>query len=418
MSQIRSIGSRAQASQAVYKDEVLGRYVAIQFQLEDGRIRPFVGKIAKVQISLQDDGTREHEHYVVFDDGDELWYDLTDQESLQRLTWIATPTGGAFKNSKTKIIPVKSKKRSKASSSLAKKGRPKLNRPALARAAAVAAAASARAAMEASEDDGTDSDDDDDDFCMVIPPTPPSRNTVPRRGSSNSSAGANANNASAKVTPEKSSQPMDNTTQKQRPPTLPTRSAFGGKTPRGFLSASLGVTVTPENSQHAEHQDEETHSEEEDEEIDVQETEKQNTTVPIIETINHKILSDLDTNNVALTEERLQGFFRWMVEVPHGNQNKLTTVTENNAKRVLAKVRLLASGEGIPYKNWPSDVLFYQDQHVDLSFDFDQMMDHGDQYLEAYGEDRSHGWLLKHPITKLKLYQEFLTTASQRHQME
>jgi len=32
------------------------------------------------------------------------------------------------------------------------------------------------------------------------------------------------------------------------------------------------------------------------------------------------------------------------------------------------------------------------------------------QYEDRYGEDKGHGWLLRHPITKLMLFKEYRNT--------
>jgi len=56
-------------------DEVLGDAVSIQF--DDGVF--YGGAVRAVKKTLEDDGTVSVEHYVVFDDGDELWFDISSE---------------------------------------------------------------------------------------------------------------------------------------------------------------------------------------------------------------------------------------------------------------------------------------------------------------------------------------------------
>jgi hypothetical protein len=44
---------------------------------------------------------------------------------------------------------------------------------------------------------------------------------------------------------------------------------------------------------------------------------------------------------------------------------------------------------------------------VDLTFDFGQMHDEAVRIEDTHGRDKGNGWLLKHPIRKLELYQEY-----------
>ena len=114
----------------------------------------------------------------------------------------------------------------------------------------------------------------------------------------------------------------------------------------------------------------------------------------------------INTRNLDLNEDRLNGMFRWMTEVPHGQFNKTTSVW--NATDVMRRVRLLAAGEGVAYTHWGPDVAFYRGTPLDLSFDFDIVLKDADDFQTLHGKDRTGGRLLRHPITKLKLYKAFL----------
>ena len=102
----------------------------------------------------------------------------------------------------------------------------------------------------------------------------------------------------------------------------------------------------------------------------------------------------------------LEDMRKWLSEVKHGPLNKVAS--PDNTKSVMSKVEKLASGIGIRCKRWPHDVFFYKNVKVGLNFDFDKMLQEAKTYEQNYGEDKGHGWLLRHPIKKLKLYQEHL----------
>jgi hypothetical protein len=94
----------------------------------------------------------------------------------------------------------------------------------------------------------------------------------------------------------------------------------------------------------------------------------------------------------------------WLTTVPHGQNKRITSAA--NAASVMRQVKKLASGRGVGYTKWPEDKIFYENVKVDLTFDFDKMLDEAREYEFKYGEDSGHGWLLRHPIVKMKRFQE------------
>jgi len=105
-------------------------------------------------------------------------------------------------------------------------------------------------------------------------------------------------------------------------------------------------------------------------------------------------------------ETWIDDMHHFLLKTPHGRSSK--TISEANARTVIRQVKLLASGSGIPYKHWPEGIIFAKDNPIDLSSDFVQLFQEADEYESRYGEDKGHGWLLKHPITKLYCYQCYL----------
>jgi len=87
---------------AVYGEEVLGRHCSIKFQVPNAtRLKPFPGTIKKYKAELDEDGDVIRKHFVVFEDGDELWLDLEGEQKQRRLKWlnggVASPTDGGVR---------------------------------------------------------------------------------------------------------------------------------------------------------------------------------------------------------------------------------------------------------------------------------------------------------------------------------
>jgi hypothetical protein len=101
----------------VYKDEVLGRRVAVQFVV-GGRKRFFKGTIQRVNMTLASPSAAVViHHYVSFDDNEEDWFDLILLEKKKTLQWLdehdkqpvvkATPKRKATKRVEKKDPPGK-----------------------------------------------------------------------------------------------------------------------------------------------------------------------------------------------------------------------------------------------------------------------------------------------------------------------
>lgn len=174
-----------------------------------------------------------------------------------------------------------------------------------------------------------------------------------------------------------------------------------GKPPaRKEASAKQAVAVTQEDEDDEEEQDEEEYIEATPQKPKAKKTRKEMEHVAVTPERPWKVQRTLE-GNVSWIEEMKQ----WLLTVPHGRGK---VASEANAKTVLSKVRKLASGSGIHYAGWPEGITFYKGEKVDLSYDFDTMFEEAEQFEETYGKDKGHGWALRHPIKKLKLYQEYV----------
>jgi len=66
----------------------------------------------------------------------------------------------------------------------------------------------------------------------------------------------------------------------------------------------------------------------------------------------------------------------------------------------------LVSGEGVPHPR--ANAVFMEDRPVSLGWDFLTLIDEAQEWEDENGEDYGHGWLLRHPIKKLHLFQAFV----------
>lgn len=99
------------------------------------------------------------------------------------------------------------------------------------------------------------------------------------------------------------------------------------------------------------------------------------------------------------------GMHNYLLTVPHGNSNRV--VSEVNARAVMRQVAKLVAGVGITYHHWKPGTYFMKGTKVHLGMDFDGLYDDAVSMENTYGRDLGNGWLLRHPLKKLKLYQEY-----------
>jgi hypothetical protein len=70
----------------IYKDEVLGKRVEVEFKV--GSVTQFFpGTVQKLRMELVNGEISCH-HFIMFDDGDEYWFELEKKEKSSQLRWI------------------------------------------------------------------------------------------------------------------------------------------------------------------------------------------------------------------------------------------------------------------------------------------------------------------------------------------
>jgi hypothetical protein len=113
---------------------------------------------------------------------------------------------------------------------------------------------------------------------------------------------------------------------------------------------------------------------------------------------------------VELTEEDRANMLNlpdWMEQLQHYLTN-IDTVSDQNCRSVMRQVKRMAAGVGITYHHWKEGTFFYRGTKIDLSYDFDTLYDQAVAMENKHGRDLGNGWLMRHPITKLKNFQRYL----------
>ena len=86
-------------------------------------------------------------------------------------------------------------------------------------------------------------------------------------------------------------------------------------------------------------------------------------------------------------------------------------ISAQNERNVMRQVTKLATGEGVRYESprygWPEGCYFMKGKKVTPLSDLVDLMHQAIEAENKHGIDRGNGWLLRHPIKKLLLFQQF-----------
>ena len=116
--------------------------------------------------------------------------------------------------------------------------------------------------------------------------------------------------------------------------------------------------------------------------------------------------SNYQRNNNGNDTINMQEFEHWLRNVHRGAKGG--ALSEANVRSVMNRVRDLVSGRGVSYKNWPPTIKFYVGSKINLTYNFENLLQEAKRFEEKHGRDKGNGWLLQHPIKKLLLYKEHL----------
>lgn len=94
----------------IYKEEVIGQPVMIEFEVCDvGILAFFYGIITQYNAFVASYGT-ERQHLIIFEDGEERWFNLEDEENMGRLKWTRNSSDDQALNEQNQLVlhPVQS----------------------------------------------------------------------------------------------------------------------------------------------------------------------------------------------------------------------------------------------------------------------------------------------------------------------
>ena len=134
-------------------------------------------------------------------------------------------------------------------------------------------------------------------------------------------------------------------------------------------------------------------SEEEEEDSDESPTKKQK----IVTRWKDPLMTDKQRNKLIGIPIDIDGFKKFLQK---------EGICEETIGRVVTKVSMLLSGQGISYRGWPEDIVF-RPRINDLSADFYKLQEDAVEFETKHGRDSSKGWLVRHPLQKLEKYQEY-----------
>eukprot|EP00941_MAST-03F_sp_MAST-3F-sp1_P004866 g4866.t1 len=111
----------------------------------------------------------------------------------------------------------------------------------------------------------------------------------------------------------------------------------------------------------------------------------------------------------AEQEERLRNETEWLEEFESfllRDTDLHKQCSRDNCRSVMKQTRKLVAGAGISYHHWSPGVLFLENQPVNLSSNFLEFHVKAQNFEDLHGRDRGNGWLLRHPLKKLWLFQQ------------
>lgn len=86
-------------------------------------------------------------------------------------------------------------------------------------------------------------------------------------------------------------------------------------------------------------------------------------------------------------------------------------ISEQNRRNVMRQVKKLHMGEGITYESkaygWPDGCYFMKGKEIGPTDDIIHLMEIAQTCEDDWGQDHGNGWLLRHPLKKLYMFQQY-----------
>jgi len=123
----------------------------------------------------------------------------------------------------------------------------------------------------------------------------------------------------------------------------------------------------------------------------------------------------MDLKSSPLSEKEKELITKKMEEDFLGKfEDYLTEVdelSEQNRRNVMRQVKKLHMGEGITYESkaygWPDGCYFMKGKEIGPTDDIIHLMEIAQTCEDDWGQDHGNGWLLRHPLKKLYMFQQY-----------
>jgi hypothetical protein len=134
---------------------------------------------------------------------------------------------------------------------------------------------------------------------------------------------------------------------------------------------------------------------------------KATTTTGVVRRRKQQQLPPEDLQKLVDLPDWLEDLHHFLLHVPHGSGQRGTVCSHDNARSVMRQVYRLVSGQGVTYHHWPDGTIFLPKVCVTLDMNLNDIFDQAVDFEAAHGRDKGNGWLLRHPIRKLQLFQQY-----------
>jgi hypothetical protein len=119
--------------------------------------------------------------------------------------------------------------------------------------------------------------------------------------------------------------------------------------------------------------------------------------------------TDEERQKLQNVPDWLEEMHHFLLRVPHGGGRRSngSVCSNDNARSVMRQVQRLVAGVGITYQHWPEGIVFYPNTSVTLQMNLEEVYNQAVAFEQQYGRDKGNGWLLRHPIRKMELFQQY-----------
>ena len=114
---------------------------------------------------------------------------------------------------------------------------------------------------------------------------------------------------------------------------------------------------------------------------------------------------NINKTYTAANGDWLDEFEDFLTTVQHGQGNSV--ISHKNCRQVMRQMIIMASGAGLTYHHWKDGVVFKKGRPITMNSNAVEIGREAREFENVHGKDRSHGWLMRHALTKLACFQSW-----------